>query len=73
MTWPSLQNDFADPGEPPAEESPEGRILEETHHMLSEHHMLMFIRPVMLEVSEPGPASVGTKGMTQAEAGDTDG
>ena len=41
--------------------------------MLSEHHMLMFIRPVMLEASEPGPASVGTMGMTQAGAGDTDG
>ena len=41
--------------------------------MLSEHRMLMFIRPVMLEASERGPASVGTIGMTQAGAGDTDG
>ena len=37
--------------------------------MLSEHCTLMFIRPVMLEASEPGPASVGTMGMTWAGAG----
>ena len=37
--------------------------------MLGEHRTLMFIRPVMLEASEPGPASVGTMGMTRAGAG----
>ena len=37
--------------------------------MLGEHHTLRFIRPVMLEASEPGPASVGTMGMTWAGTG----